>query len=76
VKSREPDRGLLEHGQDVGLLAPGLGEPHREARAGHVLHRDVELPRLDAGVVDGDHVGVGELRDRARLTQGELLDRG
>ncbi len=58
-------------GGDVGLDDLGDGSalllPRAQALAAHHLHRDVGHAVRGADVVDGDHVGMVDLRHRARF---------
>ncbi len=68
VGGGEAVAGLGEHGQDLVVRAGGR-EPRGEIGARDVLHHHEDRGAIEADLVDGHHVRVGEARHHARLLQ-------
>ena len=65
-------------GRDAGRLSPARGvmfQPMREIRACKVVRNDVDLPVVQADVVDRHDARVAELREPAGLLE-EPISRG
>jgi hypothetical protein len=64
----EPGAGGLEQREPLAPR-PRLAEAVLQRAAAHVLHREEDAPLVDADVVHGDDVGVGEAGHRLGLSE-------
>jgi hypothetical protein len=69
VRGRDSAGRVGQHLHDLGPAAPALAGPRVEGLAGHELHRNPHTIVVGADVVHGDHVRVGQLRQRLGLAQ-------
>ncbi len=70
VDGHEP--GVLELGEDPGLLAETLGDPRRGLGETHHLERDLAAELPVVGQVDRGHSPLAEDRDRVVLGRGQV----
>ena len=73
VRSDQAPAGPNEHTQHLAPVMPSGRHPLLQGAAGDQLHHDEYLPLVHADVVDGDHIGMGELGQRLSLAHEAAL---